>query len=86
MSKDIMARKPIHHGNSPSSSDKSNIENRTPQVGGFVVPPEQDTSPLFQESVEAKMRLLANLIIDKMLEEKRNGTLNSKIHTSDCDS
>lgn len=70
-----MAQKPIHHGNSPSSSDKSDNENRTPQVGGFVVPPEQDTAPLFQESVEAKMRLLANLMIDKILQDKNNGTL-----------
>lgn len=81
-----MAKKPIHHGNSPSSSDKSDNKSRTPPAGGFVASPELNTTPLFQESVEAKMRLLANLIIDKMLEEKRNGTLSSKIHTSNSNS
>lgn len=81
-----MAQKPIHHGNSPSPRGNLDDKSRTPPVGSFVASTEPDISPLYQESVDAKMRLLANAIIDKMLKEKRNGTLNAKIHTSDCDS
>lgn len=84
--RNTMAQKPIHHGNSPSPSGNFDDKSRTPPVGGFVASTEPDITPLFQESVEVKMRLLANAIIDRMLEEKRNGTLSTKIHTSDCDS
>lgn len=70
-----MAQKPIRHGNSPSSSDNSNNKSRTPLTGSFAAFPEPEIFSLYQESAEAKMRLLANLMIDKILKDKNNGTL-----------
>ncbi|HAX01502.1 MAG TPA: hypothetical protein DCX59_02245 [Candidatus Pacebacteria bacterium] len=78
-----MVKKPTHLGFTPS--DDLNKISGTPRVGGFFASPELDTPPLFQESVEAKMRLLANLIIDKMLKDERNGTLKSRTNSSNSD-
>jgi hypothetical protein len=75
VTKVTMAQKPIHHGNSPASSDNSNNESRTPSVGVFSVPSNPSTGILYQESAETKMRLLANLMIDKIFFDKNNGTL-----------
>jgi hypothetical protein len=70
-----MAQKHVHHGYSPSSSDNLNDESRTPSVGVFSVPSNPSAGILYQESDEVKMRLLANLMIDKILLDKNNGTL-----------
>jgi hypothetical protein len=61
-----MAKKPIHHGNSPSSSDNSDNKSRTPQKGVFSV------------SLEEKLELFADLILDKIEQDKKDGTLKFK--------
>ncbi|PIY79347.1 MAG: hypothetical protein COY81_02960 [Candidatus Pacebacteria bacterium CG_4_10_14_0_8_um_filter_43_12] len=58
-----MAQKPVHHGNSPTSSDNSDDKSRTPQKGVFPV------------SLEEKLDLFADLILDKIEKDRKDGTL-----------
>lgn len=58
-----MVNKPSYHGHSPSPDDNSNDESRTPPEGVFSV------------TLDEKLELLADLILDKIEQDKKDGTL-----------